>query len=103
MYIGLGENNVVVGVSHLETAECNVFVAELPPNVFKCVYENGVFREVPKCYCELRAEEYPELKDQLDMLYWDKINGTDNWVQAITAIKQKYSKEEYPQVVADCC
>jgi hypothetical protein len=39
-----------------------------------------------------RANNYPSLADQLDMQYWDKINGTNKWQQAINAVKQKYSK-----------
>jgi len=39
-----------------------------------------------------RAKEYPSLADQLDMQYWDKINGTNKWQQAINAVKQKYPK-----------
>ena len=39
-----------------------------------------------------RANKYPSLADQLDMQYWDKINGTNKWQQAINAVKQKYPK-----------
>jgi hypothetical protein len=40
-----------------------------------------------------RAVDYPSLADQLDMQYWDKINGTNKWEEAINAVKQKYPKE----------
>ena len=43
-------------------------------------------------YQRLRAAEYPSMQDQLDMQYWDKINGTTNWDDAIAAIKAKYPK-----------
>jgi hypothetical protein len=39
-----------------------------------------------------RAKDYPSLADQLDMQYWDKINGTNKWQQTINAVKQKYPK-----------
>jgi hypothetical protein len=39
-----------------------------------------------------RAKEYPSLADQLDMQYWDKINGTTTWADAIQAVKDKYPK-----------
>jgi hypothetical protein len=39
-----------------------------------------------------RAVDYPSLADQLDMQYWDKINGTNKWQQAINEVKQKYPK-----------
>jgi hypothetical protein len=40
-----------------------------------------------------RAKEYPLIQEQLDMQYWDKINGTNNWQDAINAVKAKYPKE----------
>ena len=40
-----------------------------------------------------RAKEYPSIQEQLDMQYWDKINGTSNWQDAINAVKTKYPKE----------
>jgi hypothetical protein len=39
-----------------------------------------------------RAKDYPSIQDQLDMQYWDKINGTNKWQEAINAVKQKYPK-----------
>jgi len=39
-----------------------------------------------------RVKDYPSIHDQLDMQYWDKINGTNKWQQAINAVKQKYPK-----------
>lgn len=43
-------------------------------------------------YRELRAAEYPAIGDQLDMIYWDKVNGTNTWQETIAAIKAKYPK-----------
>jgi len=43
-------------------------------------------------YQRNRAKDYPSFADQLDMQYWDKINGTNKWQQAINAVKQKYPK-----------
>ena len=40
-----------------------------------------------------RAKAYPSIQEQLDMQYWDKINGTNNWQDAINAVKTKYPKE----------
>jgi hypothetical protein len=45
-------------------------------------------------YAEKRAMEYPSIQDQLDMIYWDKVNGTNTWQENITEIKVKYPKEE---------
>lgn len=37
-----------------------------------------------------RIKAYPSVQDQLDMIYHDKIDGTNKWVDAITAIKLQY-------------
>jgi hypothetical protein len=34
-----------------------------------------------------RANAYPSIKEQLDMQYWDKVNGTTNWEDAIAKVK----------------
>jgi hypothetical protein len=45
-----------------------------------------------------RMNEYPLILDQLDALYWDKINETNNWVESITKVKEKYPKQENKDV-----
>lgn len=45
-----------------------------------------------KQYQRDRAKEYPSIQEQLDMQYWDKINGTNNWQDAINAVKTQYPK-----------
>lgn len=55
-----------------------------------------VIVEVPEevlTYSDLRQKEYPPITEQLDMLYWDSVNGTSNWLDKITEIKNKYPKE----------
>jgi hypothetical protein len=39
-----------------------------------------------------RQAEYPSLQEQLDMQYWDSVNGTTTWQDAINAVKAKYPK-----------
>ena len=39
-----------------------------------------------------RANEYPSWEDQMDMQYWDKINNTSTWQDAVQAVKDKYPK-----------
>ena len=34
-----------------------------------------------------RVTAYPSIQEQLDMQYWDKVNGTTNWEDAIAKIK----------------
>lgn len=44
-------------------------------------------------YARVNATDgYKKLENQLDMLYWDKINNTDNWVNHINYVKNKYPK-----------
>ena len=45
-----------------------------------------------KQYQRNRAKAYPSIQEQLDMQYWDKINNTDTWEQAINAVKAQYPK-----------
>lgn len=47
---------------------------------------------VEPSYVELRAAAYPDLATQLDMQYWDNLNGTNNWQDAIDDIKAEYPK-----------
>lgn len=44
-------------------------------------------------YSDKRKSEYPPIEDQLDMIYWDKVNDTNIWFETISAIKAKYPKE----------
>jgi hypothetical protein len=43
-----------------------------------------------KAYIDER--NYPSIQEQLDMQYWDKVNNTNNWQNAITAIKNNAPK-----------
>ena len=39
-----------------------------------------------------RAIAYPSIQEQLDMQYWDKVNGTTNWEDAIAKVKSDTPK-----------
>jgi len=39
-----------------------------------------------------RANAYPSIQEQLDMQYWDKVNGTTNWQDAIAKVKSDNPK-----------
>lgn len=43
-------------------------------------------------YQRQRAESYPSIKEQLDMIYWDQINGTNTWAEAIANVKSQFPK-----------
>tara|TARA_Y100000310_G_C20262437_1_gene614241 strand:+ start:371 stop:661 length:291 start_codon:yes stop_codon:yes gene_type:complete len=38
-------------------------------------------------YIPKRQTSYPSIQEQLDMQYWDKINSTTTWQDAITKVK----------------
>jgi hypothetical protein len=40
-----------------------------------------------------RAKEYPSIQEQLDMQYWDNVNGTTNWKDAVAKVKSDNPKE----------
>ena len=49
-----------------------------------------------------REEQYPEIKDQLDMLYHDLKSGNLNngtWITAIDAVKKNNPKPEGPEPI----
>jgi len=43
-------------------------------------------------YKEKREEVYPSWKTQMDMQYWDNVNGTTTWKDAIAKIKSDHPK-----------
>lgn len=45
-----------------------------------------------KQYQRDRANAYESIEEQLDMMYWDKINGTNNWETMVTTVKNLYPK-----------
>ena len=89
---------------------CNKFVAweddkgREPPN-WKEV-EEEIVREVKiynyYLYERNREEQYPEIKDQLDMLYHDLKSGNLNngtWITAIDAVKERNPKPDAPEPI----
>jgi hypothetical protein len=65
----------------------------IPANEILAKQQELITEYNSKKYQRDRAVAYPSLADQLDMQYWDKINGTNNWQDAINAVKAKYPKE----------
>ena len=45
-----------------------------------------------KHYQSEREENYPSIQEQLDMQYWDNVNGTTTWKDAIAKVKADYPK-----------
>ena len=45
-------------------------------------------------YIAARQAAYPSTGDQLDMQYWDAVNGTTTWKDAIAKVKSDNPKPE---------
>jgi len=41
-----------------------------------------------------RDRKYPPIGDQLDMIYWDQVNGTTMWHDTISGVKSAFPKGE---------
>jgi len=47
----------------------------------------------PNQYKYNREVAYPTIQEQLDMQYWDNVNGTTTWKDAIAKVKSDNPKE----------
>ena len=45
-------------------------------------------------YIQARQEAYGSVQDQLDMQYWDGVNGTTTWANHIAQVKSDNPKPE---------
>jgi hypothetical protein len=64
----------------------------IPANEILAKQQELIAEYNSKQYQRDRAKAYPSIQEQLDLQYWDKVNGTDTWEQAINAIKAQYPK-----------
>tara|TARA_B100000131_G_scaffold122871_1_gene119983 strand:+ start:1069 stop:1374 length:306 start_codon:yes stop_codon:yes gene_type:complete len=67
--------------SEISRADIKTKMAEL-----QTAYDNNKYQRD-------RAEAYPSIQEQLDMQYWDNVNGTTNWKDAIAKVKSDIPKE----------
>ena len=56
--------------------------------------KNFILDEYNNGYKRARQEAYPSIPDQLDMLYWDKVNDTTTWEDTIAEVKADNPKPE---------
>ena len=47
-----------------------------------------------KAYARARSDAYETISEQLDMIYWDKVNGTNKWQEAVAKVKADNPKPE---------
>ena len=45
-----------------------------------------------KAYARARADAYASIADQMDMQYWDSVNGSRTWLDHIEAVKEAHPK-----------
>jgi hypothetical protein len=62
--------------------ECNAGLAAMQAEYDAAAYQRS------------RAAAYPSIQEQLDMQYWDSVNGTTTWADAIAAVKAAHPKGE---------
>ena len=55
---------------------------------------NSKWEEQEFGYISARVNAYPSVGDQLDMQYWDAVNGTTTWKDAIAKVKSDNPKPE---------
>jgi len=55
---------------------------------------NSKFSEQQFGYIQARSEAYGSVQDQLDMQYWDGVNGTTLWADHIAQVKADNPKPE---------
>jgi len=53
---------------------------------------NDRFNEQQFGYIQARQEAYGSIADQLDMMYWDLVNGTTTWKDHIAQVKSDNPK-----------
>lgn len=71
----------------------NIYEGEVERDEYGRLWIAGTMPVKPEpTYQDLRAAEYPTIGDQLDMIYWDKVNGSNIWQETIAAVKAKYPK-----------
>jgi hypothetical protein len=58
------------------------------------VQEKAAELELANGYKVSREAAYPSIQEQLDMQYWDLVNGTTTWADSIAAVKTANPKPE---------
>jgi len=76
--------NLVIHGDHAKPTEeeCNAGLAAMQAEYDAAAYQRS------------RAAAYPSVQEQLDMQYWDSVNGTTTWADAIAAVKAAHPKGE---------
>ena len=78
----------------LDGSEVNYLAGQTPPSesAIDTKFDELVAQYTAVQYQRDRQEEYPSLQEQMDMQYWDEINGTTTWKDAIAKVKSDNPK-----------
>lgn len=79
----------IVNGEKIELTEEEIFFIQQEQQEYEKEYLDNL-------YIQKRIREYPSLGEQLDMIFWDKVNNTNNWTNTIGSIKQKYPNPNNP-------
>ena len=75
--------------SKLEWAESNAIIKPTEEELLEEVARLQILEN----YHAPRMEAFPTFGEQLDMQYWDQVNGTTTWKDAIAKVKSDNPKE----------
>ena len=79
------DENEVINIDWKDTAPIDMATIDAKVAELDTEYDNNQYQRD-------REVEYPSWQDQMDMQYWDKINNTSTWQDAVQAVKDKYPK-----------
>jgi hypothetical protein len=83
---------VVVKAEDINSIEWHNGTTPIPANQILAKQKELQAEYEAKQYQRDRQTQYPSIADQLDMLYWDKVNGTENWLNSIESVKNRFPK-----------
>ena len=83
------KDNIFIPFDSKNSSEYQKFIQDVAEQGIEIVEGPDI---IEPDYATLRSQEYPSREEQLDMMYWDKVNGTTTWEDTIQTIKDKYPK-----------
>ena len=81
------DGNEYSGLNWLDTEQVQPTEAEITAEVarLQAEYDNNEYQRQ-------RATAYPSIQEQLDMQYWDGVNGTTIWADTVASVKSENPK-----------
>lgn len=82
----------VVGLNPMKAYDANGDEVQIDQGAYRSEIARLEAEQVATQYQRDRAEAYASIADQLDMQYWDSVNGTTTWSDHIAAVKAAHPK-----------